>query len=119
LDAEGVGTMPVGLDVVESPMLFELQRVGIDVRDGQQTLLQAREIKNIDELTLLNMASANVDGVYHDIAEALKPDVKESEVVVLATARLYTMDSDCVEAINSISGERCNPHPHNFTDRLI
>jgi Xaa-Pro aminopeptidase len=114
-----VGTMPLGLDVVEPPMMFELQKQGIDVRDGQQTLLQAREVKNIDELTLLNMASAMVDGVYHDIAAALKPGVKESEIVALATARLYTMGSDCVEAINSISGERCNPHPHNFTDRLI
>src|SRR5438067_6875828 len=119
LDAEGVGKMPLGLDVVEPPMLFELQKVGIEVRDGQQTLLQAREVKNIDELTLLNMAAAMVDGVYHDIAEALKPGIKESEIVALATGRLYTMGSDCVEAINSISGERCSPHPHNFTDRLI
>src|SRR5438067_1533568 len=119
LDAEGVGNLPLGLDVVEPPMLFELQKAGVDVRDGQQVLLQAREIKNIDELTLLNMAAAMVDGVYHDIAEALKPGVKESEIVALATARLYTMGSDCVEAINSISGERCSPHPHNFTDRLI
>jgi Xaa-Pro dipeptidase len=29
------------------------------------------------------------------------------------------MGSDCVEAINAIAGERCSPHPHNFTDRLI
>jgi len=82
-------------------------------------LLEAREVKNIDELTLLNMAAAMVDGVYQDIAEALKPGVRESEIVALATARLYGMGSDCVEAINSISGERCSPHPHNFTDRLI
>jgi Xaa-Pro dipeptidase len=119
LDAEGVGKMPLGLDVVEPPMLFELQKLGIEVRDGQQTLLEAREVKNIDELTLLNMAAAMVDGVYQDIAEALKPGVRESEIVALATARLYGMGSDCVEAINSISGERCSPHPHNFTDRLI
>jgi Xaa-Pro dipeptidase len=119
LDSEGVGSMPLGLDVVEPPMLFELQKLGIELRDGQQTLLEAREVKNIDELTLLNMAAAMVDGVYHDIAEALKPGVKESEIVALATARLYEMGSDCVEAINSISGERCSPHPHNFTDRLI
>jgi Xaa-Pro dipeptidase len=119
LDAEGVGNMPLGLDVVEPPMLFELQKLGIEVRDGQQTLLQAREVKNIDELTLLNMAAAMVDGVYQDIAEALKPGIKESEIVALATARLYGMGSDCVEAINAISGERCSPHPHNFTDRLI
>jgi len=29
------------------------------------------------------------------------------------------MGSDQVEAINAVSGERCNPHPHNFSDRLI
>src|SRR5438552_3204165 len=119
LDAEGVGDMPVGVDVVEPPMLFALQKAGIEVRDGQQVMLEAREVKNIDELTLLNMAAAMVDGVYQDIAEALKPGVKESEIVALATARLYEMGSDCVESINSISGERCNPHPHNFTDRLV
>lgn len=119
LDAEGVGDMPVGVDVVEPPMLFELQKLGIEVRDGQQAMLLAREVKNIDEMMLLNMASAMVDGVYQDIAEALKPGVKESQIVALATARLYEMGSDCVEAINSISGERCSPHPHNFTDRLI
>jgi len=119
LDEEGVGDMPLGLDVCEPPMLFELQKVGIEVRDGQQVMLAAREVKNIDELTLLNMAAAMVDGVYQDIAEALKPGVRESEIVALATARLYEMGSDCVEAINSISGERCSPHPHNFTDRLI
>src|SRR5258705_62190 len=119
LDPEGLGNMPLGLDVVEPPMLFELQKLGIEVRDGQQTLLAAREVKNIDELVLLNMAAAMVDGVYQDIAEALKPGVKESEIVALATARLYGMGSDCVEAINAISGERCSPHPHNFTDRLI
>jgi len=82
-------------------------------------MLQAREVKNIDELTLLNMAAAMVDGVYTDIAEALKPGIMESQIVALATKRLYEMGSDCVEAINSISGERCSPHPHNFTDRLI
>ena len=119
LDAEGVGDMPLGVDVVEVPMMLELQRLGIEVRDAQQTMLQAREIKSIDELMLLNMAAAMVDGVYQEIAEKLKPGVKESEIVALATMRLYLMGSDCVEAINAISGERCSPHPHNFTDRLI
>jgi Xaa-Pro dipeptidase len=117
LDEEGVGHLPVGVDVVEPPMLFELQKAGVEVRDGQQTMLLAREIKSHDEITLLNMAAAMVDGVYQDIAEALKPGIKESEIVGLAAGRLYEMGSDCVEAINSIAGERCTPHPHNFTDR--
>src|SRR2546430_11571929 len=82
-------------------------------------MLEEREVKRIVELTLLNMQEAMVDGVYQDIAEARKPGVMESQVVALATKRLYEMGSDCVEAINSIAGERCSPHPHNFTDRMV
>src|SRR5262252_6701665 len=119
LEEEGVADMPLGVDVVEVPLMLELQKLGIEVRDAQQTMLAAREIKSIDELMLLNMAAAMVDGVYHEIAAKLKPGVRESDIVAMATMRLYSMGSDCVEAINAISGERCNPHPHNFTDRLI
>jgi Xaa-Pro dipeptidase len=119
LKSEGVRGMPLGIDVVEPPFLFALQELGVEVRDAQQVMLEARMIKSQDELTLLNMAAAMVDGVYQDIFEALKPGVRENEIVALATKRLYEMGSDCVEAINSISGERCSPHPHNFTDRLI
>jgi Xaa-Pro dipeptidase len=32
---------------------------------------------------------------------------------------LYSMGSDDVEAVNAVAGERCSPHPHNFTDRII
>jgi len=119
LTEEGVANLPLGLDVCEPPMLFALQKEGIDVRDGQQVLLDAREIKSHDEITLLNIASAMVDGVYQDIAEALKPGVKESQIVALASKKLYELGSDCVEAVNAIAGERCSPHPHNFTDRII
>jgi Xaa-Pro aminopeptidase len=116
---EGVAGMPLGLDVCEPGMLFALQNEGIEIRDGQQTMLEAREVKSHDEITLLNIAAAMVDGAYQDIAAALKPGIKESEIVALASKRLYEMGSDCVEAINAIAGERCSPHPHNFTDRLI
>ncbi len=116
---EGVADMPLGIDVVEPPFLFALQKLGLNVQDGQQVMLEAREIKSHDEITLLNMAAAMGDGVYQDIFEALKPGVRENEIVALATKRLYEMGSDCVEAINAIAGERCSPHPHNFTDRMI
>jgi len=119
LKEQGVADMPVGVDVCEPPMLFELQRLGLDVRDGQQVMLDAREIKSRDEIMLLNTAAAMVDGVYQDIHEALKPGVRESDIVAMANKRLYEMGSDDVEAINAVAGERCSPHPHNFTDRII
>src|ERR1700722_12133459 len=64
---------PLGIDIVEPPLLFALPR----------------------------------------------PGRRENEIVALANKRLYELGSDQVEAVNAISGERCNPHPHNFTDRII
>ena len=119
LEDAGLADMPVGMDIVEPPFLFEMQRQGLRVVDAQQLMLDAREIKSDDEIMLLTQAAAMVDGVYQDIVEALKPGVRENEIVALANKRLYEMGSDQVEAVNAISGERCNPHPHNFTDRLI
>jgi Xaa-Pro dipeptidase len=119
LDEQGVLGLPLGVDIAETPMILELQRVGIDVRDAQQVMLDARLIKSPDEIMLLSTAAAMVDGVYQDITEALKPGIRENEIVALANKRLYEMGSDDVEAINAVSGERCNPHPHNFSDRLI
>jgi len=100
-------------------MMFELEKAGLKIKDGQQVMLEAREIKNIDEIALLTRAAAMVDGVYHQIYEELKPGVKESTIVANANRFLYEHGSDDVEAINAISGERCNPHPHNFTDRMV
>jgi Xaa-Pro aminopeptidase len=119
LEEAGVADLPVGVDIVEPPFLFEMQRQGLRVVDAQQHMLDARLIKSVDEIMLLNQAAAMVDGVYQDITEALKPGVRENEIVALANKRLYEMGSDQVEAVNAISGDRCNPHPHNFTDRII
>ena len=105
----GVAKMPVGIDIIEPPMLFELQKAGLNVADGQQTMLEAREIKSIDEIALLNRAAAMVDGAYHLVHEELKPGVRENDIVAMVNEFLYRHGSDDVEAINAISGERCNP----------
>jgi Xaa-Pro aminopeptidase len=119
LQDAGVADAPVGVDIVEPAFLFEMQRQGLRVVDAQQLMLDARAIKSSDEIMLLTQAAAMVDGVYQDIVDVLKPGIRENEIVALANKRLYEMGSDQVEAINAVSGERCNPHPHNFTDRLI
>jgi Xaa-Pro aminopeptidase len=119
LKEAGVDKMPIGIDIIEPPMMFELQKQGLNIVDGQQTMLEAREIKNIDEIALLNRAAAMVDGAYDLINEKLRPGVRENDIVAEVNKFLYTHGSDDVEAINAISGERCNPHPHNFTDRMI
>jgi Xaa-Pro aminopeptidase len=119
LKEHGLDKMPVGVDIIEPPMMFELEKAGLKIQDGQQTMLEARELKSADEIHLLNRAAAMVDGAYQLVSEELKPGVRENDIVAMVNEYLYRHGSDDVEAINAISGERCNPHPHNFTDRLI
>ena len=119
LRAEGAADLPIGVDLVEPPMVAALEAEGLTVRDAQQVMLDAREVKSIDEIILLNTACAMVDGAYQLIAEQLKPGIRESELVANVTHRLFEMGSEHVDNINAVSGERCSPHPHVFSDRLI
>ena len=45
--------------------------------------------------------------------------MRENECVGLVNKVLYDMGSEFVEGVNAISGERCNPHPHVYTDRAL
>jgi Xaa-Pro dipeptidase len=119
LRAEGVADMPLGVDIVEPPMLAALQDAGVVVRDAQQVMLNAREVKSLDEIMLLNTACAMVDGAYQMISERLKPGVRESELVADVTKFLFDLGAEHVDNINAVSGERCSPHPHVFSDRII
>jgi Xaa-Pro aminopeptidase len=119
LRAEGVADLPLGVDIVEPPMLAALEAEGVRVVDGQQIMLDAREVKSVDEIMLLNTACAMVDGAYQLIAEQLKPGIRESQLVANVTQYLFEQGSEHVDNINAVSGERCSPHPHAFSDRLI
>ncbi len=119
LKAEGVLDMPLGVDIVEPPMIAALEAEGITVRDAQQVMLDAREVKSIDEIMLLNTACSMVDGAYQMLSERLKPGVRESDLVAEVTKFLFDLGSEHVDNINAVSGERCSPHPHVFSDRII
>jgi Xaa-Pro aminopeptidase len=119
LEQRGLLNEPVGVDAIEPPVLFALQKAGIDVLDGQQLMQQARVIKTVDEITLLNQACAMVDAAYEELYRAMRPGMRENECVGLVNKVLYDMGSEFVEGVNAISGERCNPHPHVYTDRAL
>lgn len=115
----GLEGQPIGVDVVEPAVLFALQQAGFPVLDGQQAFLEARRIKTSDEISLLTQAASMVDSAYTELYEFLRPGVRENECVGLVSKVLYDLGSEHVEGVNAISGERCSPHPHVFTDRLI
>ena len=119
LDRHGLAGQPVGVDVAELPVLAALEAAGLEVVDGQQVFLDARRIKTPDEITLLTMAATMVDAAYDERYEFLRPGVRENECVGLVAKVLYDLGSEHVEGVNAISGERCSPHPHVYSDRIL
>ncbi|MCS7171823.1 MAG: Xaa-Pro peptidase family protein [Armatimonadetes bacterium] len=119
LEARGLHKEPLGVDVVEPTVLFALQEEGLRVVDGQWVMTEARKIKTQDEITLLTTACMMVDAAYEELYKFLRPGVRENECVGLVAKVLYDLGSEHVEGVNAISGERCSPHPHVYTDRVL
>jgi Xaa-Pro aminopeptidase len=119
LHERGLDAEPLGIDVPDMTTLLALQRRGLEIADSQPVMLAARRIKSADELALLDQAAGIVDAAYEEIYRMLRPGIRENEVVAAAMQVLFDLGSEHVEAINAISGDRCNPHPHTFSDRLL
>jgi len=119
LEERGLAAEPLGIDLTDMETLYSLHRRSIETADAQPVMMRARAIKTEDEIALLEHAARMVDAVYEEIYRTLRPGVREHEVVANAMRLLFELGSEQVEAINAVSGDRCNPHPHVFSDRLL
>src|SRR6478672_10934415 len=91
LERHGLAGEPVGVDVVEPSVMFALQKAGIEM----------------------------VDAAYEQLYREMRPGMRENECVGLVSKVLYDLGSEHVEGVNAISGERANPHPHVYSDRVL
>jgi Xaa-Pro aminopeptidase len=119
LRERGLQGDPVGVDMADLVTIEALTRAGLHLTDGSRPLLEARKIKSVEEVALLDHACGMVDAVYEEIYALLRPGVHEHKIVARAQEILFELGSEQVEAINAVSGDRCNPHPHVFSDRLL
>jgi len=92
MDDAGVGDMPLGVDISEIPMMGALADLGVDVRDGQQTMLDARQIKSRDEIMLLSTAAAIEANL------AANPKADGSMTALIAEAPLQDLTSGQTKA---------------------
>src|SRR3954462_12498752 len=119
LEERGIAGEPLGIDLTDMETLYSLHRQGIETADAQPVMMRARATKTAEEIALLEHAARMVDAVYEEIYRTLRPGVREHEIVANAMRLLFELGSEQVEAINAVSGDRCNPHPHVFSDRLL
>jgi Xaa-Pro dipeptidase len=119
LEENHVADMPIGVDMLDMYLLEALQAAGLTVRNGWEPLFDARVIKSPDELKIIELSASLVDGIYAQLVDFIRPGVRENEVVAKIHGWLIENGIDRITGVNCISGPRSNPHPHDYSDRLI
>ncbi len=115
----GVGKETLGIDFVEVPLIQALQKEGIRVGDGQQTLLAAQTIKTTEEIELIETSISIVEAAFWQVVHNAHPGKRESEISGLMRKVMYELGTEEIQNINVITGNRAYPHPHDFSDRII
>jgi len=119
LEENHVADMPIGVDVLDGYLLSAMEAAGLKRANGWDAMNDARKIKSPDELKIIELAASLVDGCYANIVDLIRPGVRESEVVGEIYGWLIKNGIDRVTGVNCVSGPRSNPHPHDYSDRLI
>ena len=119
LQENRVTNMAIGVDEMDVYLLEALRDAGFRVCNGYDAMFDARLIKSPDELKLIEVSASLVDGVYAQVVDFIRPGVRENEIVAKIAGWLIEHGVDRISGINCVSGPRSNPHPHDFSDRLI
>ncbi len=119
LQEHHVADLPVAVDEVEMYTLNAMQDAGLRVANAYDAMFDARSVKSPDELKVIEMSAALVDGCYAQLFNDIKPGVRECELVGKIYGWLIANGADRISGVNCVSGPRSNPHPHDYSDRMI
>ncbi len=117
----GVSKEPLGLDGCSLQALYMdgFKDVGIKAVDARKVMFESRKIKNQDEIECVRTACANADAAFADIVDAIRPGLRECDIVGIGHKRLYSEGADETQEFVVASGQRTNSLHIDFTDKPI
>jgi Xaa-Pro dipeptidase len=117
----GVEKEPLGLDGTTLQYLFAeaFKKKGIQVVHGKPTMDFARMIKTKDEIELMRITCANSEKAFAAIVDAIRPGIRECDLVGIGIKALYEEGDDHTEDLVCCSGYNTNPYGWSFTDKPI
>jgi Xaa-Pro aminopeptidase len=117
----GVEKEPLGIDGTELSYLYaEAFKIkGIEVVYAKPTMDVARMIKTQDEIALMRITCANSEKAFARIVDAIRPGIRECDLVSIGIQALYEEGDDHTEDLVCMSGYNTNPYGWTFTDKPI
>jgi Xaa-Pro aminopeptidase len=117
----GVEKEPLAIDGSTLGHLFveAFARRGITCMHGKPTMDYARMIKTVDEVELIKIACSNSERAFAAIVDAIRPGIRECDLVGIGLRELYAEGVDHTEDLVCMSGQNTNPYGWTFTDKMI
>lgn len=120
LKEAGVERETLAMDTWDPGLVAEFQRLGLRVSpDGAAAMLEARRIKNRDEIECLRTAATISDAMFGAVARAIRPGVKESELCGIAHKTAYDLGARIYSGVFVTSGPFAWPNPRDESDRIV
>lgn len=116
----GVEKAPLGVDFIDLNMMNAFSEANISWTDGMTPMMEARAIKNEDELEIMRIVAAICDGCHHAISKFMQPGMREHQITAFAMNYLYNIPGiEDVEDVIVSSGPNSWPNWRHFSDRII
>jgi Xaa-Pro aminopeptidase len=117
----GVEKETLGIDGTVLSYLYAeaFKKKGIKVAHAKPTMDLARMIKTQDEISLMRITCANSEKAFARIVDAIRPGVRECDIVGIGIQALYEEGDDHTEDLVCMSGYNTNPYGWSFTDKPI
>lgn len=120
LKEAGVAKELLALDTWDPGLVEEFGRIGIKVAPlGAEVMLNARKIKNPDELECLRISSTIGDAMFAELARNLRPGIRENELEALAHKKAYDLGARIYNGVFVTSGPYSWPNSRDGSDRII
>jgi Xaa-Pro aminopeptidase len=120
LEDAGVRDKPLGVDFIDINMIRAFDNAGITWADGMTPMMEARAIKNEDEVNALRVVGSICDVLHYEFTQFLKPGLTENQVAAFGFKYLYDIPGmEDVEDVIVSSGPNAWPNWRNFSDRII
>jgi Xaa-Pro aminopeptidase len=123
LQRRGVASGTVGLDECGYALFAALheQSQGLRISDGDAVMQVARRIKFPEEISLMQEASAIAEAVTQSAIDAIRPGVRETDVVAEAMHTLFRLGGEYAHVMTPFvaSGEHMSPPNRISSDKII
>lgn len=119
LKDKGVFGDKLGVTALDGYAHKALAEAGVECFDAQPLLMEAREVKTIDEINCLKMITAISDKVWCKIYESIKPGMRDIDLTAIGYKEMIEAGSEIGGVVPVFSGPSTFERGLAMTDRII